>query len=726
MFAALGSFVYRYRWAVIAVWVVIFAISLVYFPRVSSVLKGGGFDLPDAESGKARAIIENELGASPLSYLYVIHSDTLTADDPAFKGHVAELIRRLKDEPGVKDVSLGNTSADRHTLYLTADLDLTFDDSIAEVPRFRALVPDGEVHTYLTGSLGVYHDMVRLTDEDLRKAETYTFPIALVVMLFVFGTLVAAGMPLVMGFVSISVTLAAIYFLTSFFDMSIFVMNSASMIGLGVGIDYSLLTVNRFREEIARGNGVEAAVSRTLATAGVAIFFSGLTVVIGLSGLLLLDLMIMRSLAIGGSLVVVVAVSAALTLMPAILSVLGRRINALNVLPRRIGQGHFWHNLSLVVMRRSVLVVVVVIVALGFLASPVLGMKVGIPDASALPARMPSRIGLDIMKQAFGEAMLSPVTVVVRTSQPVLTEHSLDQLYTYVRQAADLPNVAKIESVVTLDPSLRLEEYKQLYTTMLYQGDPAMKAAVERMSKGNVTVVNVIPKDTSDPAAQRNLARELRQMSKPDGFETYVGGHGGGEIDFVDALYSRFPLTIAYTLVVTYLVLLVLFRSVVLPLKAVIVNTFSVLASYGIIVFVFQHGNFANILNFSQTGQIEAYVPVLMFCVLFGLSMDYEVFLLTRVREEYLATGDNTQSVANGLEKTGRIITSAAMVMVVVAGAFTLGDLIDIKELGVGLAMAILLDATIIRALLVPAAMRLLGDWNWWAPGFIRRVLPAR
>ena len=464
-----------------------------------------------------------------------------------------------------------------------------------------------------------------------------------------------------------------------------------------------------------------------MTTAGRAILFSGLTSVLGLSGLLLFPYMVLRSMGIGGVSVILLSMLLAMTLVPAILGVVGPRINALSI-PRVIPSPHgIWSRIAWGVMRRPFLVAVPIMVGLLLLGTPFLDAKIGAPWASILPEGTESREGWEVAERDLGAGELSPMVIAAKAPGSVLEPDAISTLYGYTRRLKAKPGVRRVESIVTLNaaPSLSLEQYLAAYSSPDLIS-PEIRDELADLAADDTTVISVFTDFAPVSDEAKAFVRELRREPIGGGFTTLVTGATADLMDANDSMYRYFPLVILYVVATIYVVLLLLFRSVILPLKAVVMNAMSIFASYGALVFIFQQGHFGSILGFTPHGSLETTVPIILFCVLFGLSMDYEVFLLSRIKEVYDETGENTESVAVGLERTGRIITSAAGILVLVAGAFVTSDVMVIKALGLGIAIAILLDATVVRVLLVPALMRIMGDWNWWAPRFLLRVLPQQ
>jgi RND superfamily putative drug exporter len=578
---------------------------------------------------------------------------------------------------------------------------------------------------WVTGAPAFVRDVETVSQRDLRRAELIVFPVALVTLFLVFGSLLAAMMPLAVGAAALSLVLVSLFVVARTTELSIFVLNLATMLGLGLAVDYSLFVTSRFREELVRqGGDVALAVERTTATAGKAIFFSGLTVLIGLMGLSLFELMFLRSVGIAGVIVVAWSTVAALTLLPALLSVLGTRINRF-AMPRRTASHAdtrgFWARLARGVMTRPWAVLIPTLALLLLLGAPFLHANISSSDATIIPPELESRQGFDLLVSEFGAGAISPFFVVLESTSGTITDQQLGAIYDEgVKLAAD-PRVTRVQSIVS--PSLSKQQ--ALLAARVQRGLTGMGVDIglNRLASERTAVIIVYADALPNDAASKALLADLRATEMP-GFEVLVGGGTAEIVDLVDGVYTDFPRAVALVVAATYIVLLILFRSLILPLKAILMNALSILASYGALVWVFQEGHLSQYLGFTPLGFVEASLPVVMFCVLFGLSMDYEIFLLSRMREEWERSGNNTQAVAMGLQRSGRIVTAAALLVVVVTGSFVSAELVLVKSLGFGIALAVLLDATIVRALLMPATMRLLGDWNWWLPSPLRRLLP--
>jgi RND superfamily putative drug exporter len=818
-------------------WGMVLISSSFFAPELSGQLKGGGFEGANSEAERVRDLMSDEFGLSPATLTVVFTGDGIPARSEEFQRAQEDAlagVRKLDDVrqvisyAGSKDSRF--ISEDGEKSYAVVTSDVSIDATRNVVDEVRSKVRSDKLDTYVTGAPAVYQDLEEASNEDVKNAEKYAFPFAVIILVFAFGTLVAAGVPVLIGGASVVTALAALYFIAGIYDMSVFTLTLSTMLGLGLGIDYALFFVSRFREELEDYPTVEA-VPRTVATAGRSIFFSGTAVLIGLSGLLFFPFMFMRSIGVAGVVVVFVSVLAALTLLPALLGVLGPRINRLAIRRRSDGAGSaFWSRSAEVVMRQPLAVILLAAAILGTLLYPVGHMRVGIPEATVLPQEYESRAGDDILKRNFEYAALNPMEIVATFEDDPLSVRGLsdtrelgesvsgadgvsrvESAYTiaaaaaedYAGRVADARNQARKEAAARVNGLVqrqieeqtqnetdravneRLSQIEATYGAVPPGTEARLRAEIRprverevrssegrirdeverRLAKevdrkvpglpegisadGKVTpegVANFLKlpaarqsedlKDTLDTyvAGDRTLLRgvteanpytqdaygavdAVRAVEAPDGTSFLVGGLSAGQKDFISSLYSKAPLAAAFVIGVTYLILLITFRSIFIPLKAVIVNILSLTASFGAMVFVFQDGHLSGLLDFTPLGFVDATLPILMFCTIFGVSMDYEVFLLSRIREAYENGDSNTASVAKGLVSTAGIITSAAAIIIVVTGAFALTGIVLTKAIGLGLAVAVFVDATIIRILLVPATMRILGDWNWWPGG---------
>jgi RND superfamily putative drug exporter len=737
MFYRLGKIATQYRWWIVGLWMVAGIVALPFAPQASQVLHSGGFVSPDAESQRAIDVLTQKLHVDQTIVQVIFTSQKYTVDDPQFLQQVEQSLSSLRGWSEVSQIvtyvdNPRQIALDRKAAYVDVLLKPDPDSASKLLPELEhrlRILPDIQFH--IGGGPVFYEDIQSVSEQDLRRAELLAFPFAIIALLFVFRSVVAAILPALVGGCAVVIALALIFWLGHFTDLSIFVLNITTLFGLGLGVDYSLFMVSRFREEIKRGRQIDEAVALTVATAGRAVACSGLTVTIGLFGLTFFRINMLHSVGLGGMLVVILAVLAALTLLPALLSLLGLRVNALPVrLPRlwkrsdaamngasaTEPQHGFWYRLSHLVMRYPVRVFVPILLLLIGFGLPFLGVRFSAPDASILPANVPSRESYDLLATRFNLRETTPILLAVQTRGNVMTSENIRNLYYYIKRIEADPRVERVDSIVSADPRLTLDQYELLYTHPELIADPYLSVLAKSWVSGNTMMVQVVSKYNMDDPRSQALVLTIRNTPPGNGITALVDGGTAGDIDYVDSLYSDFPIAVLIVALITYVVLLFLFRSLVLPLKAILMNTLSILASYGALVVIFQDGFLHQLLGFTPLGFVEASSPILLFCSLFGLSMDYEVFLLSRIQEAFWQTGDNTHSVALGLQRSGGIITSAAVIVIVVSACFATADMILVKALGLGMALAVLIDATLVRGLLVPATMRLLGDWNWWLP----------
>ncbi|MEV6893893.1 MMPL family transporter [Kribbella sp. NPDC051137] len=697
MFETLGHFTYRRRRLVLALTGVFVVLGLAWGTGVFGSLANGGFDAPDTEAAHAVTTIEQNVGRTGTDVIVLYRSPSATVADPAFRQAVEQHLSALPsaDVTGVATYwstkSPAFVSKDQHSTYAVLTLaGATQEDRLTTFHKVSGQLRS-QAHaldTKVGGEVAVFDEVNTQTEHDIVKAESISTPIVLVLLVVVFGGLVAASLPLFVGALAILGAFVLLRGLSAVTDVSIFSINIVTMIGLGLAIDYALFIVTRFREELAHGNDVETALTATMATAGRTVAFSGVTVGVAISSLVLFPVMFLKSMAYGGAAAVAIAMIAALTALPALLAVLGHRVNNLRIFkPRRAAAEHgAWYRLAHSVMRRPVRYVVVLVPVLLVLGIPFLSAQLGGVDHRSLPAGATSRTVTETLQRDFPGAGGSDIYAAVRFSSP------------------------------PADPSTALAPY----IARLKQVRDVQDVRLGGYAHGVASVV-VHTHYTGQELPARDVVHGVREVPAPSGTSVQVGGETAAVIDLLQVLKERAPYMAGFIVIVTFVLLFVAFGSFVLPLKALVMNVLSLSAAFGAMVWIFQEGHLSGFLDFTPAGFLDATNPVLLFAVLFGLSMDYEVFLLSRIREEYDRTGENTQSVALGLQRTGGIITSAALLLIIVVAAFSTSGIVFVKMIGVGLVIAIALDATIVRALLVPATMRLLGRANWWAPAPLAR-----
>jgi putative drug exporter of the RND superfamily len=737
LFYRIGAFAYRRRRWILAAWVVVLVAMMPFVKTLSDHLSQGGFEVPGSQSDLVKRDIDTVFAKNQaqLNDLLVMRSPTLKATDPAFKAAVAKEIAALRRAPGVSGSKIVDPftaavrfiSKDGHTVTVTIPLSDNQSQALKHDPAVEALVAKAAqgtgIQTLLTGDAPFYKAFSDTTTHDLTHAERIAFPITLIILIFAFGSLIAAGIPLVMAVFGLLIAFGIVSIIAGHATVSVFTENTMSMLGLGVGIDYSLFVVSRFRERLRAGRPVDVAVGESIATSGKAVFVSALTVVLALSGTQLVRIAAFSSMGYGAMIAVAIAGIGALTLLPAILGMLGTRVNKLRIRKERQAETGWWHRWAMFIMRRPWPPLLAGVAVLLVLAAPALNLKLGSSGPNILPADAAPRVAANITAQAFGEGQVAPVQIVVTDPQGVTSEPGFSALDNYVTLVVRDPEVTRVDSIFSLQPGQTEAQVRSFVSS------PAAQRAVAPLFAANrtKTLIEVVGRHGAQATQTDDLVRRLRHdalvtLQAPE--TANVGGSPGLNTDLNHELQTKLIPVVLLVLVLSFFVLLLFFRSVLIPLKALLMNLASVIAAYGMMVFVFQEGHFESALSFHHVGYIDSFMPLFQFSILFGLSMDYEVFLLARIREEYLKTRDNTEAVAWGLEHTGSLITSAALIMVTVFGAFAFGRLLPIKELGFGLAAAVLIDATIIRVMIVPATMRLLGTWNWWLPKWLDKRLP--
>lgn len=727
MFAAWGRFVYRHRRPVLAASLLFLAV----FAATGFIFAGKTNDEATRkyESVRASDLITAEIrqqqGTSGATFIVVFRSTQRTLDDPAFRASMDRALSALRGDPRVTAVQTpfdvkpeaarALESRDGHEAMVTVTTRDPFLKARDYYPQLAGEVVKTDLQYWLTGNLAVSSEFDSYLSSDLQRAEYVSVPVSFLLLFLVFATVVAALLPIGVGAAAVLTGIAGTLLLARLTNVSQYSLNIVTLIGLGVAIDYSLLIVNRFREELEHGAEVGAAVETTMATAGRAVTFSGLTVAIGLGGMLFFPGTFLVSMGIAGSIVVAMAIIFAATFLPALLGMLGPRVNRLRI-PMPGARGGFWRRLAAGVMRRPLLVLVPCLALALLAATPLAGIRIANGDQHMLPPQSASRKGLEQLSGNFpGQDQNTFVLVVHYLDGGGLDAQRIAGLRDYEERVATYPNVIRVDSVVSLDSSLTTAQYQQ----MLAAGPDRLPAGAQQLYRSTVgkdIVVLLVRTDrpTQSDAAFSLLSR-LRSTPAPPGSEALVSGGTAFNRDFISLIQTDMPAAVLFVVVVTYAVLFLLVGSVLLPLKAVITNLLSISASFGAMVWVFQQGHLSGLLNFTPQ-PIDPILLVLLFCIVFGLSMDYEVMLLSRIHEEWQRTGDNLHAVAEGLERSGRLITGAAAIMVAVFLSFGLAQVLLIKAIGIGLALAVFIDATLMRMLIVPAVMRILGRLNWWAP----------
>jgi trehalose monomycolate/heme transporter len=700
MFEAWGRALYRRRKLALIVALVFAAFAGVWGTGVFAKLSSGNdFTPPDSQSQHEQNLADQIFGRNEADVVVLYQSQHLTVTDPAYRQAVTTALAGLP-RPDVTSVttywSTGDralVSANQHDTY--AVVRLTGADDAARQTSYKAIENDLSPAALAANGItaragGTVPTEVAITKEvtaDIAKAEGFSMPVLLILLMVIFGSLAAASMPVAIGGLAILGSFTVLRLLTLTTTVSIYAVNITTILGLGLAIDYGLFIVTRFREELHRQPTVEDAVARTVATAGRTVAVSGVTVAVALTSLMLFPENFLQSMGFGGVATVAVDMLAALTVLPALLAVLGHRVNALRIRrsvrkPPSVEASGAWYRLANSVMRRPVVYISVIVIALLALGTPFLKISWGGLDARALPSTATVRQVQDALDNDFPANSTSPIEVLI--TGPVTHQ----QLTAYSQRLDAIPGVTGAQLTGATAATTRID-------------------------------IGYTPTTVSTQA--RHIVTEIRGLAPPAGATVLVGGTTAQLVDELSSLGATLPWMALLVGLSTFVLLFLAFGSVVLPIKAIVMNILSLSATFGVVVWIFQWGHLSHLLQFTATGSIEPTMPILMLAIIFGLSMDYEVFLLSRIREVYDQTGDNTASIAAGLQRTGGVITSLAGLLIIVVGSFSASGVSFIKLMGVGMIVALLVDASVVRVLLVPATMRLLGRANWWAPGPLGR-----
>ena len=740
----------RRRWTVLIVWVLVLAVAGVVGEKLPSLLTGGGWSVSGSQSEQAVAAVRDGfLARSAATVTAMVHDEQFTADQAQFPERVRQVMDDLAHRGELQVTgsygwaTLGADARgpflghDRRTAFTLLALGLNDGHARQLLPRVnddlhKRYAGQG-MQVLLVSAAAAWGAVQKVSERGLVSAELVTLPLVLLLLLLLYRSLVAALVSLVVAVTAIVVAFGVLAVVARWVELSVFVRSMVTMLGLGVGVDYALFVISRFTDELDGGATIRRAVATTLRTSGETVLSSALVVVLAMATLFVVPLGAIRSLALGAIVVVALAAATSVLILPALLLLLGARVQALRVpLPRRrAGSPGSWEAFTRRTLRRPAMVLVASVAMLLGLAWPALQLHVFTADARIVPTSSPVRQGYDLLTQQLGAGAAAPMTVVVLGRAPLWASGVDDQLADLQQR---LQRLNGVESVLSPLPLL-----EQLGTgAPLHALDPAVRSTLPRdlratvdhfvSADGQRLTIDVIPVDAAASESARHLLHAVRtevgQALAGSGLSGVVGGETAEGVDSNRAITDRLPTALALMLAVIFLVLLATFRSLLIPLKAIVVNLLSAAAAFGVLVLVFQDGVGAGPLGVDASPHLQNIVPVLLLALLFSLSTDYEIFLLARVREEWLATGDGTASVARGVARTGPLISGAAVLMVAVFGAFTLTASLPLQQLGLGLAVAIALDATVIRLLVVPASMCLLGAWNWWRPSLPGRGRP--
>lgn len=734
LFYSIGKLVYKLRWFVIVLWIAMIGISIPFTPYILEPFKEVGFKDPRSQSASANKILNNKLGYSYNQFIVMYSSNKWLATDQKYLDEIKTSLSRVdkistKHQIIYPSITNKQISKSKHNAYAIVMFKGGQEADEALVNEFKSAVKEPENLTMKIGGEPIFLEDTKIqTQLDLYSAEYIATPVAIITMLIVFGSLIAASIPIFLSGISAFLTLMTLFFLGHLFSLSVFTINIALLVGLCLMLDYALLIINRFRDELYLGCSTEEAIAITQATAGKAVFFSAIAVLISLSALLLFHINVLFSVGMGGLAAVFVALATAFVLLPAVLSILGKRIT---LLPLRFFKQNNLHDnpycrwLVTTVVRFKYAFFSIILLLLLMMGYPFLQAEFGISDFKILPKTLQSRQVFDAFAKNYGATKLSPIIVIVQSPhENILDKANVRYLYNFVTKLQNDPRVESVDSIVSTDPRLTLEQYQTLYAQPNNRLPSDVKKLLHVTTKGNLTSITVVGKYSSYSRATTNLIKELRSIKLENNMTIKVTGASANTIDVLNSIAKTFPYALLWIIGFTYITLLFVLRSVILPLKAIITTMLSLFASYGILVLVFQMGHFHELLNFEPQGMLDISLLIIIFCALFGISMDYEVFLLTRIKECYEQTGDNIQSIIVGIDRSWKIITSAAIIVIFLCLSFMSADILIVKAFGLGIAIAVAVDAYIIRTILVPATMAILGKWNWYLPKWLDSVLP--
>jgi len=710
IFYNLGKFTYRFRFLVIGIWLLGLLASLPVIPHIMDPFNSSGFENFKSSSFAADKLLFKNMDYQKNKILILFKRKTSLGQKTFYQRVDVALKRLNKIKHDLKVIKVIKADSVLAAVVFKDNFDLKTADIAAVKTAIRT--PRG-IEVYYGGEDVFVESVNQQTEIDLFRADMIAAPISVITLLVVFGSLLAAVIPMLLGGFCALMMFAILNHLTHFMSLSIFTINIALLLGLCLSLDYALFIISRFREELVKKHeNIEETIAVTMQTAGKAVFFSGLAVFASLSALLIFPINILVSVGVGGLCAVFLAVIAAITLLPAILSVLKSQINWGSIFKVEFNKHRFWHKWATVVTKQPWLFATLGLTILICLAWPLKNLEIGISDFRILPKQSSGRAFFNAFLTDFTESDLVPITLIIKSKTSILERNNIKRATILVDKIQHLKNVARVDSYLSVLP----------YKTPL--GYPKEVQTILDTSVGaNIAVMQVISKYPSYAKETSALVDTLRNL-KQDGLSIYISGVPAANADVLQGIKSNIKPAVYLIMAVTFVVLMILLRSLFLPLKAIVMNVLSLAATYGVLVYVFQQGHLAGWLNFEAQGSLDISMIVIIFCALFGFSMDYEVFLLSRIQESYGQSKDNRLSIIYGIAHSSRIITSAALIVIVLCGSFLVADVLMVKAFGLGIAAAIFIDAFIIRALLVPAIMSITGAINWYLPGIIAKVIP--
>lgn len=732
MFSRFGLYVHNHRLAVIILWSLLILACTPFLSDIIRPFQTTGFVASGSESDKADQFLNKKLGYGHNQFIIMYHSSKLTTTDSEFNKQIRKSLAGLQHiwtEHEIIYPEGPQVSADKHTAYVIVLLKTERNLTSEELEQFTKAIKQPKSLSVQLGGEPIFIEKInQQTQKDLFKGDLIAAPLSIITLLVIFGTLVATIVPIGIGAGCAAVILTALYTIGHITTLSIFTLNIALLLGLCLSLDYALFIINRFREELEAENKISNCIQITMESAGKAVFFSGLAVFISLSALLFFPINILYSIGIGGLVAVFVAVAMALTLLPALLSLLGQRINNLPIRAIQSKQlkasstNNVWYKMANTIVHNPGKYFVFTLVFLLFLAYTLVKVQVGISDFNVLPEKSDNHIFFNTYNKNFDQHELNPILLVVSAQDGnILSARNISALYDMVKKLKQNPLVSEVNSIVSINKSLKKHQYQALYNQKIT--DHHLQQFLDQSTQNYFTVIKIISRYGPDTPETKQLISHLRKLHFGHQLKATLTGTPVINEEVIDAIMKTSPYACMWVFTLTYLVLLILLRSIFLPLKAIFMNILSLCTSYGVLVYIFQEGHFHTFLHFNPQGILDINLIIIIFCALFGFSMDYEVFLLTRIHESYLITKNNEQSIIFGIVKSSRIITSAALIVIVLCGSFMIADVLMVKEFGLGIAVAIFVDAFAIRTILVPATMALVKKWNWYLPLWIHRLL---
>ena len=721
IFYSFGHFIYRRRFWVIACWLVCIVMCAPSLLNLMKPFNSSGFENFNSESFQTMRDIEKKIGYQKNRILILFTKKKTSTDDSQFRKDVDKALEGLDDLSQSHEVIIGPIQHHKNILAVLAfkHPQKITSQQIDEIESSLRL--NKRIRINLGGEDVFIQSINKQTQKDLFRSDLVAAPVTVITLLLVFGSVAAAFMPILVGASCTLMMLAFLHHLAHYMNLSIFTINIATLLGLCLSLDYALFIISRFREEMMTENTADEALARTMSTAGKAVFFSGLAVFASLSALLIFPINILLSVGIGGLAAVLLAVFGALTLLPAILGCLKHQINWGTLFKTKVKESTLWRNIALKVIRFPYFFACLGIIILTICAYPIKHIQLGIYDYHILPEQSEGRDFFRAFTKHYQEEEMSPILVVVSSKQNILLDKNIKKVYQLMKRIKNLDNVDNITGYLSWIPHGRLTQYQMFYSGDKDNYPDSVKQLLKTSTYKNMAVIYVQSQYKPESKQTKQLVQDIRDISIKN-LSIQVTGGPAKNLDVFDGIYQQMPYAVAWILAVTFIVLLILLKSLFLPFKAIVMNILSLMATYGSLVFIFQQGHLHQLLNFDPQGSLDISMLVIIFCALFGFSMDYEVFLLTRIQECYYRTFDNNNSIVFGIEHSAKIITSAAWIVIVLCASFLVADVLMVKAFGFGIAIAIFLDAFIIRIFLVPAIMTLTHRINWYLPSFLKKI----